>query len=89
MPPYSPDLNPIELMWSKIKAYLRKVKVRTKETLEDALAKALECISQTDIYGLGLLNVGRVQDNFFTIGKKYGQKSKRIAKLRKDRFRCD
>ena len=30
LPPYSPDLNPIELMWSKMKAVLRKLKVREK-----------------------------------------------------------
>ena len=33
LPRYSPDLNPIEMMWSKIKAYLWKVKARTKELL--------------------------------------------------------
>jgi transposase len=38
---YSPDLNPIEMMWSKIKDYLRKVKARTKESLDEAIAKAL------------------------------------------------
>ena len=31
LPPYSPDLNPAELMWSKVKAILRKLKVRAKE----------------------------------------------------------
>ena len=49
LPPYSPDLNPIELMWSKIKTYLRKLKARTKETLEQALAEALGHIKQTDV----------------------------------------
>ena len=33
LPQYSSDLNPIEYMWSKIKAYLRKVKARTKDAL--------------------------------------------------------
>ena len=33
LPPYSPDFNPIEKMWSKIKAYLRKVCARTQEAL--------------------------------------------------------
>ncbi len=33
LPPYSPDLNPIELMWSKIKTILRKLKIRAKELL--------------------------------------------------------
>ena len=49
LPPYSPDLNPIEMMWSKIKAYLRKLKARTKEALEQALAEALDSISRTDV----------------------------------------
>jgi len=29
LPPYSPDFNPIELMWSKMKAILRKLKIRS------------------------------------------------------------
>lgn len=51
LPPYSPDLNPIELMWSKIKAILRKLKVRSKELLDDAIAFAFSCISTSDILG--------------------------------------
>jgi transposase len=51
LPPYSPDFNPIEMMWSKIKAYLRKVKARTKELLENAIAEALERITTSDILG--------------------------------------
>ena len=42
LPPYSPDLNPIEMMWSKMKAYLRKVKARTKTLLEVALRSITE-----------------------------------------------
>ena len=42
-------MNPIELMWSKIKAYLRKLKARTKETLEQALVEALANISRNDV----------------------------------------
>jgi hypothetical protein len=38
-------------MWSKIKAYLRKVKARTKESLDEAIAKALELVTATDISG--------------------------------------
>ena len=49
LPPYSPDLNPIELMWSKIKAYLRKAKVRSAELMEGAIADALACVSLSDI----------------------------------------
>ena len=51
LPPYSPDLNPIEMMWSKMKAYLRKVKARTKESLETAIAEALNLVTSSDILG--------------------------------------
>ncbi len=37
LPPYSPDLNPIEKCWSKIKTYLRKAKARTRLELEKVL----------------------------------------------------
>jgi len=49
LPPYSPDLNPIEKMWSKIKAYLRKVEARTKDTLLAAIAAALETVTASDV----------------------------------------
>jgi transposase len=49
LPPYSPDLNPIEMMWSKIKAYLRKAKARTKAMLEVAIAQALNSVTISDI----------------------------------------
>jgi transposase len=51
LPQYSPDLNPIEMMWSKIKSYLRKVKARTKELLETAIAEALNHVTISDILG--------------------------------------
>lgn len=51
LPPYSPDLNPIELMWSKIKAIPRKLKVRSKDILDDAIAFAFSCVSTSDISG--------------------------------------
>jgi transposase len=41
LPPYSPDLNPIEQFFSKLKAYLRKVAARTVDALHDALAAAI------------------------------------------------
>lgn len=50
LPPYSPDLNPIELMWSKIKAILRKLKIRAKELMCNAIATAFDSISTDDIY---------------------------------------
>jgi len=51
LPPYSPDLNPIEKMWSKIKTYLRKAKARTQEALLRAIAKALQTITPSDAAG--------------------------------------
>ncbi|MBA3634684.1 MAG: transposase [Acidobacteria bacterium] len=48
LPPYSPDFSPIELMWSKVKAYLKKVKARTQTELEKAIAAALETITVSD-----------------------------------------
>lgn len=48
LPPYSPDFSPIELMWSKVKTYLRRVKARTQEELEKAIAAALETITVSD-----------------------------------------
>lgn len=51
LPAYSPDLNPIEKMWSKIKSILRTLKARTKEALIDAIAKALEKITANDAKG--------------------------------------
>ncbi|MEY2830794.1 MAG: hypothetical protein RLZZ574_52, partial [Cyanobacteriota bacterium] len=35
--PYSPDFNPIENLWSKLKAYLRSIEARTQDTLHDAI----------------------------------------------------
>jgi transposase len=51
LPPYSPDLNPIEIMRSKVKAHLRKAKAKTRQALDDAIAAALDLVSQTDISG--------------------------------------
>lgn len=49
LPPYSHDLNPIEKMWSKIKAYLRKVKARDPESLYEAIGRAMEQVTQEDV----------------------------------------
>ena len=45
LPAYSPDLSPIELAFSKLKAFLRRVKARTKQQLYEALARALDLIT--------------------------------------------
>ena len=51
LPPYSPDFNPIEKMWSKVKAFLRKAKARTPEALLNAIATALRTVSAADAAG--------------------------------------
>ena len=48
LPAYSPDLNPIEMMWSKIKEFLRAAEARTQQTLIDAIQRALETITGRD-----------------------------------------
>ena len=51
LPPYSPDFNPIEKAWSKIKQRLRKAKARTLEWLEQAVADALQSVTSQDASG--------------------------------------
>ena len=51
LPQYSPDLNPIEKMWSKVKQILRGIKARTRKDLEDAIKIALENITPQDAIG--------------------------------------
>jgi transposase len=45
LPPYSPDLNPIEKAWAKLKQLLRAAKARSKETLDQAITEALQHIT--------------------------------------------
>jgi transposase len=49
LPPYSPDLNPIEHCWSKMKAALRAAKARTWEDLVAAVRDALLSVSRSDV----------------------------------------
>ena len=51
LPAYSPDLNPIEMMWSKVKAILRKKKERTAENLTAAIEEAMQEITSKDCQG--------------------------------------
>lgn len=48
LPPYSPDLNPIEKMWSKIKQFLRSAKARINEELDNAITDALDSVTEKD-----------------------------------------
>lgn len=49
--PYSPDFNPIEQCWSKIKTFLRRAKARTVEALIEAIKEALDTVTAPDIRG--------------------------------------
>jgi transposase len=51
LPAYSPDLTPIEEMFSKTKAYLRKIAARTTDTVITAMGQALELVTPSDIVG--------------------------------------
>ena len=48
LPAYSPDLNPIEKMWSKVKQSLRSAEARTVEALTAAVAAALRAVTRQD-----------------------------------------
>jgi transposase len=51
LPPYSPDYNPIEEAFSKIKGLLRKAAARTKEALIEALGAAISEVTAEDAWG--------------------------------------
>jgi len=48
LPPYSPELNPIEHIWSKIKSFIKKTAISNTEELYQAIADALETITPLD-----------------------------------------
>ena len=48
LPPYSPDFNPIEMAFAKLKAFLNKAAARTVEDLWDAIARAIETFTPTE-----------------------------------------
>ena len=51
LPPYSPDFNPIEEAFSKVKGALRKVQARTREALIEALGVAISAVTPKDARG--------------------------------------
>ncbi len=51
LPSYSPDFNPIEEAFSKVKGLLRKAKARTLEALFEATAEALRAVSKENACG--------------------------------------
>jgi transposase len=51
LPPYSPDFNPIEMIWSKVKGVLRTIAARTIDALHEAFGQAFAAVNHSDILG--------------------------------------
>ena len=51
LPPYSPDLNPIEEAFSKVKAYVRRAEARSRRALVDAIGRELSAVTIRDARG--------------------------------------
>jgi transposase len=51
LPPYSPDFNPIEMIWSKVKRLIRSAAARTVDALHEAFATAMAAVTPEDIRG--------------------------------------
>lgn len=51
LPPYSPELNPIECMWSKLKTYMRKISARTPRQFKKSIRVAYKKINGSDLKG--------------------------------------
>lgn len=51
LPPYSPDFNPIEMIWSKVKRLLRTFAARTVDALHDAFGRAFAAVTPSDVLG--------------------------------------
>jgi len=51
LPPYSPDFNPIEEAFSKIKGLMRKAEARSREALLEAMGRAISALSAEDARG--------------------------------------
>jgi transposase len=51
LPPYSPDLSPIEPCWSKLKTLLRAAQARTREALDAAIERVLAAVTPSDARG--------------------------------------
>ena len=51
LPPYSPDLTPIELFWSKVKWIIKKYAARTFKDLKYAISRAFKEVTESDFIG--------------------------------------
>jgi transposase len=61
LPPYSPDLNPIEKAWAKLKQMLRSTKARTQQALDHAITEMLPQITAADAQAWFRLRLGTLQ----------------------------
>lgn len=61
LPPYSPDLNPIEKAWAKLKQLLQSAKARTKDALDQAITQLLPAITSQDARAWFRLRFGTLQ----------------------------
>ncbi len=52
LPKYSPELSPIELLWSKIKEFVRSRQPRTRQELAQAITDAFNIVSKKDLFGM-------------------------------------
>ena len=51
LPPYSPEFNPIERAWAKLKDFVRRMPTLTRDSFDSALASAMDAVSTDDIHG--------------------------------------
>jgi transposase len=51
LPAYSPEFNPIEQAWAKIKTFLRRCKTLTRDAFDQAFADAIQSVSMSDLIG--------------------------------------
>lgn len=51
LPPYSPEFNPIEKAWAKLKEVLRRASTLTRDTFDKAVARAMDTITFDDVLG--------------------------------------
>jgi transposase len=76
LPPYSPDFNPIEQCWSKLKECLRATEARTRDTLEQAITRALASITPQmlgagfNTVGIGSLKMQTAVNTFSSVGSR-------------------
>ncbi len=70
LPAYSPDLNPIERMFSKLKAWLRSAAARTVDSLIEAMGDALRAVRPGDILGWFRHSGYQAQESSDTLNKK-------------------